>query len=181
MARDVVEAKIGEWIAGARDMGAGYVWLKLCGLDFGEQPATLALCFYQGCLDQASWSVQLPNAPIEDGWPTREAIDAEVAFVKKVLARDMNLAVPVRAASCARPADPGTQSAPLDLAPPGPGQPAVGHHPGRWRHQRHRPRRLGDRSGSVPLGPGVLCLTGLGPASELVRRQGQAGTHLEDG
>ncbi len=39
----------------------------------------------------ASWSVQLPNAPMDGGWPTREAIDAEVSFVRDVLANEMSL------------------------------------------------------------------------------------------
>ena len=30
--------------------------------------------------------VSLPGAPLEDGWPTQAAIDAEVAFMRRILA-----------------------------------------------------------------------------------------------
>lgn len=76
---------VGELATGFRDVGNGYEWLDLRKLTFGGHPAALSLCFHQGLLKQAAWSVQLPNAPVEDGWPTREAIDAELAFVRGTL------------------------------------------------------------------------------------------------
>ncbi len=63
----------------------GYEWLYLRGLTFGGHPASMGLCFHNGKLEQASWSVQLPDAPMEGGWPTRKAIDEEIAFVRGVL------------------------------------------------------------------------------------------------
>jgi hypothetical protein len=90
-ARQSVEPAIAHWLRKSRDMGNGYVWLNLGDL-FSGQPAALALCFKGDRLTEASWSVQLPGAPVEDGWPTREAIDAEVAFVRSALAKEMGLA-----------------------------------------------------------------------------------------
>ena len=77
--------RVSELITGFRDLGNGYDWLDLRKLTFGGQPAALSLCFHHGLLSQAGWSVQLPDAPAEDGWPTREAIDAELAFVRRAL------------------------------------------------------------------------------------------------
>jgi len=82
------EPQIAHLVKWSQDHGNGYEWLYLGWLTFGGQPASLGLCFHDGRLEQASWSVQLPDAPIEGGWPTREAIDREVAFVRKTLAQD---------------------------------------------------------------------------------------------
>jgi hypothetical protein len=91
-AREAAEPSIAPWLFETRDMGNGYAWLKLRGVTFGGQPASLALCFNNDRLAEASWSVQLPSAPEEDGWPSREAIDAEIAFVGRTLATEMGLA-----------------------------------------------------------------------------------------
>lgn len=80
-----VEPQIAELVKGSRDHGNGYEWLYLDGLTFGGQPSSLGLCFHDGRLEQASWSVQLPGAPMEGGWPTREAIDDEITFVRDIL------------------------------------------------------------------------------------------------
>ena len=82
-----VEGQTALLVKGSRDHGNGYEWLFLGGLTFGGQPASVDLCFHDGRLEQASWSVQLPDAPMEGGWPTREAIDKEVAFVRGTLAQ----------------------------------------------------------------------------------------------
>lgn len=86
-----IESKIAGWLIGSRDMGNGYAWLSLNGLSFGGEPAGLALCFHDGRFEQASWNVDIPGATLDDGWPTREAIDAEIAFVRRVLADGMGL------------------------------------------------------------------------------------------
>lgn len=88
-----VEPGITRFLTRSRDLGNGYEWLTLGGLSFGGQPATLSLCFHNDRFEQASWSVQLPDAPMAGGWPTREAIDAELSFVRKVLTKDMGLHV----------------------------------------------------------------------------------------
>ena len=82
-----VEPQIAQLLQGSRDHGNGYEWLYLSGLTFGRRPASAGLCFHAGRLEQASWNVQLVDAPMESGWPTREAIDEEIAFVRGILAR----------------------------------------------------------------------------------------------
>ncbi|WP_294297758.1 hypothetical protein [uncultured Sphingomonas sp.] len=86
--RSEVEPQVAQWIESSRDHGNGFRWLYLARLTFGGQPAFVGLCFRVERLEQASWTVQLPDAPVEGGWPTREAIDSEVAFVREALARD---------------------------------------------------------------------------------------------
>lgn len=82
-----VEPQVAQLVKSSRDHGNGFEWLYLTGLTFGGQPASVGLCFHLGRLEEASWSVQLPDAPMDGGWPTREAIDREVAFVRDALAR----------------------------------------------------------------------------------------------
>jgi hypothetical protein len=86
-----IEAVVANWLTGSSDMGNGYAWLHLKGLTFGGHDAGLALCFHDGRFEQASWNVDLSGATQEEGWPTREAIDEEIAFVRRILAADMGL------------------------------------------------------------------------------------------
>lgn len=85
------EPLVADWLTGSSDMGTGYAWLHLQGLTFGGHSAGLALCFHDGRFEQASWNVDLPGATLEDGWPTREAIDEEIAFIRGILVADMGL------------------------------------------------------------------------------------------
>ena len=85
--RSDVELQVAQLVTGLRDHGNGFEWLYLGGLTFGGQSASVGLCFHGGRLEQASWGVQLPEASMEGGWPTRDAIDKEVAFVRDILAR----------------------------------------------------------------------------------------------
>jgi len=71
----------------SRDLGNGYQWLHLRGLQLQGVPAAVALCFHGQALSMLSIGVQLPGAPMEDGWPTQAAIDAEVAFMRRALAK----------------------------------------------------------------------------------------------
>jgi hypothetical protein len=84
-----VEPQLADWLNGSRNHGNGYEWLYLSGLNFGGHPASLSLCFHEDRLVQAAWGVQLPDAPNEGGWPTREAIDDELRFVQAILTKDM--------------------------------------------------------------------------------------------
>lgn len=86
-----IEPMVADFLEGSRDHGNGFEWLYLRGMTFGGQPAWLSICFHDGRLDQASWSVQLPDAPSEGGWPTREAIECELSFVRESLMREMNI------------------------------------------------------------------------------------------
>lgn len=85
--REEVATLVASFLGSVRDLGNGYEWLDLKGLTFGGQPASLSICFHGGRLEQASWSVQLPDAPMEGGWPTQEAIDGEISFVRDTLAK----------------------------------------------------------------------------------------------
>ena len=84
-----IERNVSRWLNGSINHGNGYEWLNLRGLTFGGCDAALGLCFKDKSLSEASWSVSLPDAPMESRWPTREAIDAEIEFVRSVLVRDI--------------------------------------------------------------------------------------------
>ena len=87
-AKASVEPQIAGLLAGSRDHGNGYEWLNLRGLTFGGEAASLSLCFRDGLLSEASWSVALGE---EGGWPTKKAIDREVSFMRNALAKDMGI------------------------------------------------------------------------------------------
>ena len=88
-AKAEVEPRLAQLIEGARDHGNGYEWLYLGGVSFGGQPAGLALCFHNGRLAEAMWSLRYAEVAEEGAWPSRDASEAEIAFVREVLARDM--------------------------------------------------------------------------------------------
>ncbi|WP_155006394.1 hypothetical protein [Sphingomonas hengshuiensis] len=89
--RTAVEPQVATLADSSRDHGNGFNWLHLRGLTFGGQPAHLSLCFHHNLLDRASWSVRLPNAETDGDWPTRDAIDAEIAFVRRTLTDEMGI------------------------------------------------------------------------------------------
>lgn len=80
-----VELMLADFWKGARDHGNGYSWVNFSGLTFGGAPCGLAVGFHHSALTQSFLSVFLPDMELEDGWPTREAIDKEIAFVRKTL------------------------------------------------------------------------------------------------
>ena len=82
------------WLTQAEDHSNGHETLSLRDLEFGGHPAGLGLSFHKGHLAGAQWSVMLPDALMESGWPTREAIDAEVAFMRIALAKAMGKSQP---------------------------------------------------------------------------------------
>jgi hypothetical protein len=84
-----VEQRVAPLLSGTQDHGNGYQWLYLKGLSFGSQPCGLGLCFFRGKLHEISWSVNLPDAHMEGGWPTRVAIDQEIEFVRRELERQL--------------------------------------------------------------------------------------------
>lgn len=90
-AKSIAEPTIAGWLAGSVDYGNGYEWLTLRGLSFGGEKAALSLCFHEGLLKQIAWSVSLPNESLEGGWPTKEAIDNQLSFVRKELGRQLHL------------------------------------------------------------------------------------------
>jgi hypothetical protein len=86
-----VERRVRDLIVRSRDHGNGYRWLDLGALSLGGQPAWLSLGFHHAVLEQVDWSVSLDGAAFEGGWPTRDAIDAEIAFVRGILTEDMGI------------------------------------------------------------------------------------------
>ena len=65
------------------DYGNGYEWLTFDGASLSGNPCSFSLCFHQGRLTEIQFGVALPDAKLEDGWPTREAIDEEIEFVRR--------------------------------------------------------------------------------------------------
>jgi hypothetical protein len=84
-----IEQPVSSLIAGTQDHRNGYQWLYLKGLSFGSQPCGLGLCFFEGKLHEISWSVNLLDAPMEGGWPTRAAVGQEIKFVRSELERQL--------------------------------------------------------------------------------------------
>ncbi|WP_329889041.1 hypothetical protein [Stenotrophomonas sepilia] len=72
-------------VRGERDVGTGYHWLSLHRLSLGGARAGISLGFHGQQLDRVTMGVDLPDATLEDGWPTQAAIDAEVAFMRRTL------------------------------------------------------------------------------------------------
>lgn len=84
-----IEPLLAPFARGGRDHGNGYAWLDFGGLSFGGYPSGLSLCFFEDRLVEARWGVSLPDAPMEGGWPTRQAIDDEVRFVQRILTEQL--------------------------------------------------------------------------------------------
>lgn len=72
---------------GGVDHENGYEWIYLDGLSFGGKPSAMSLCFFRNGLSEVHWSANLPDAQLEEGWPTQASIDREIAFVRRELAR----------------------------------------------------------------------------------------------
>jgi hypothetical protein len=68
----------------------GYEWLMFRGVRLGGRPAGFSLCFYLGKLTEIGLGASLPNAKSEGSWPTREAIDEEVAFMREELRHQLD-------------------------------------------------------------------------------------------
>jgi len=90
--RQSVAPLVEAWQFGERDFGNGYSWLDLDGFTFGGLSANLSLCFAFGRLEQASWGVRLPGQESGGGWPSAEAIEEEIAFVRAELAEQLGVA-----------------------------------------------------------------------------------------
>lgn len=84
-----VEAQTSRFAQTWRDLKNGYEWLNPQGLRFGSLPCALGICFRDQKISEARWSVSLPEAEMEGGWPTRKAIDQEIQFVRKILKQQL--------------------------------------------------------------------------------------------
>lgn len=69
----------------ALDHGNGHEWLSFNGVSFGGQTCSFALLFRAGSVAEIHFSVMLPDAELESGWPTKRAIESELAFVRREL------------------------------------------------------------------------------------------------
>ena len=83
--RDLAASALSNFYRMAIDHKNGYEWLAFQGVNFGGYPCGFSLGFHLGRLEEIHWNVALPNAEMESGEPTREAIDAEIVFVRKIL------------------------------------------------------------------------------------------------
>ncbi|MHB8862774.1 MAG: hypothetical protein ACYC6N_10235 [Pirellulaceae bacterium] len=64
------------------DHGNGYAWLTLHGMNLGGHPCTISLGFFGERLERVHWGVELSDAILEEGWPTRETSEKEIQFVR---------------------------------------------------------------------------------------------------
>jgi len=87
LSRDLAASTFAQFYRTSVNHGNGYEWLAFQGVSFGGHPCGFSLGFNNGLLEQVHWSVALPNAKMERGWPMREAIDAEVNFVRMALTK----------------------------------------------------------------------------------------------
>ena len=87
--REAVTELLAALATGHRDHRNGFEWFNYGPVEFEGQICHVSLCFHEGRLQQAAWSVTLPGAPMEGDWPTRAAIDAEVAFVRRALKKQL--------------------------------------------------------------------------------------------
>lgn len=87
LSREAVLAALSDFYRRSIDHHNGYEWLFFNGLMFAGQACGLSICFHHGHLREIHWGVVLPGAKMESGWPTREAIEQEVAFVRAALSK----------------------------------------------------------------------------------------------
>lgn len=90
MAQDQAVAALATLFCSSVDHKNGYEWFTYGGVSFGGEPCGFGLCFHEGRLTQLSFGVSLPGTKLEGGWPTQEAIDEEIAFVRRELARQLD-------------------------------------------------------------------------------------------
>ena len=93
LSRQEAAAALSSLLRMTRDHGNGSEWLSFHGVTFGNQPCGFALLFRHGSLTEIHFSVMLPGAEMEGGWPTRAAIDAELAFVRKELGSQLKASI----------------------------------------------------------------------------------------
>ena len=89
MSQATADSMLSQFLKGALDHGNGYSWSNFHGLTLGGLPGGLALGFHNSALTQVHLGVALPAVKLEGGWPTRDAIDEEIAFMRKVLGEQL--------------------------------------------------------------------------------------------
>ncbi|MGH8054807.1 MAG: hypothetical protein ACREP4_12900 [Stenotrophomonas sp.] len=93
LSREAVPSALVSFYRSTLNHGNGYEWLSFHGVTFGGHPCGFALCFFHGSMTQLHFSVMLPNTEIESGWPTKGAIDDEIAFVRKELSAQLRTTI----------------------------------------------------------------------------------------
>lgn len=89
--REDAMSALGPLLRRSNDFGSGYEWLSFHEVSLGGQPCTFTLGFHLGKLEDAQFSVELPGAPMDEGWPTRQAIEQELAFMRKALSAQLGI------------------------------------------------------------------------------------------
>lgn len=87
LSRQAAVAALGSFYTGNVEHKNAIEWVYLQGLSFDGAASGMSLCFERGGLVEVNWSVSLDEAELDGGWPTQEAIDQEIAFVRAALAR----------------------------------------------------------------------------------------------
>lgn len=87
---DSVKMELSEIIQNENDMLTGYRWVHLKSLKFGNQPASLSLCFLNGKLDMVTIGIALPDDEEDQNWPTEATSQRQVAFMRKELERQLS-------------------------------------------------------------------------------------------
>lgn len=79
----------------SRDHGNGNAWLSFHNVTFGNRPCVFALLFRQGSLAEIHFNVVLREMETA---PSKAAIDAELAFVRKELSAQLQARIGEREA-----------------------------------------------------------------------------------
>jgi len=90
-AREDVMAALEPMFRASNDFGSGYEWLSFHEATLGGQPCVFTLGFRLGKLEDAQFSVTLAGAGMEEGWPTRQAIEQELAFMREALSAQLGV------------------------------------------------------------------------------------------
>jgi hypothetical protein len=85
LARAAAAAGLSKFYHSVTDRNNGYERLSFRGVEFGGRPATFSLTFYLDRLTEIRLGARLPTATLERGWPSKEIIDEEVAFMRQEL------------------------------------------------------------------------------------------------
>lgn len=99
MSIDVLREHFAPWLEGGRDVGNGYEWVGLSRLRLSERPAWLSLCFHEGRLTMLTMGVSLADDEEEAGWPTEDTSLRQVAFLRRVLGRQLGQSMATGSAS----------------------------------------------------------------------------------
>lgn len=71
------------------DHNNGYEWLSFGGLSFAGRPCNISACFKETKLTEVHLGVSLSDIQ-EAGWPSRQDIEREVAFVRAALSKSLH-------------------------------------------------------------------------------------------